>query len=46
MDSWSAKQKAMMRFGGNTACKAFFNKEDIGDLPLRQKYSTKAAGHY
>ncbi|PFH35229.1 putative ARF1-directed GTPase-activating protein [Besnoitia besnoiti] len=46
MDAWNEKQKKMMSLGGNARCKAFFVEQGIADLPIKEKYATKAAAYY
>ncbi|EPR62161.1 putative ARF1-directed GTPase-activating protein [Toxoplasma gondii RUB] len=46
MDAWNDKQKKMMSMGGNARCKTFFQEQGIADLPIKEKYTTKAAAYY
>eukprot|EP00960_Hanusia_phi_P035949 752049-Hanusia_phi.AAC.6 len=43
MDKWDDRQLAFMRAGGNKACKTFLKENDSYDLPLAQRWSSKAA---
>ena len=43
MDKWDDRQLAFMKAGGNKACKAFLKENDSYDLPMAQRWSSKAA---
>eukprot|EP00747_Dinoflagellata_sp_TGD_P166219 gnl/TRDRNA2_/TRDRNA2_188673_c0_seq1.p1 gnl/TRDRNA2_/TRDRNA2_188673_c0~~gnl/TRDRNA2_/TRDRNA2_188673_c0_seq1.p1 ORF type:complete len:228 (+),score=33.74 gnl/TRDRNA2_/TRDRNA2_188673_c0_seq1:122-805(+) len=47
LDSWSPLQLRMMELGGNRKLAEFFHQHDIPeDLPIREKYNTRAAKWY
>eukprot|EP00401_Gymnodinium_catenatum_P041821 CAMPEP_0117598692 /NCGR_PEP_ID=MMETSP0784-20121206/75541_1 /TAXON_ID=39447 /ORGANISM="" /LENGTH=406 /DNA_ID=CAMNT_0005401177 /DNA_START=22 /DNA_END=1243 /DNA_ORIENTATION=+ len=47
MDSWKPIQLKQMELGGNRRLKAFFRQHNIpDDMPIAQKYNTKAAEWY
>jgi ADP-ribosylation factor GTPase-activating protein 1 len=47
MDSWKPLQLKMMELGGNQKLKDFFRKHNIADdMPIKQKYNTRAADWY
>ncbi|PHJ19817.1 arf1-directed gtpase-activating [Cystoisospora suis] len=46
MDAWNEKQRKMMTLGGNSRCNDFFSEQGIADLPIKEKYGTKAAAYY
>lgn len=48
MDSWTEKEMAKMRIGGNTQCKDFLTKHgiDVASSNFREKYDTPAAELY
>mmetsp|Transcript_4351 Transcript_4351/g.6888 ORF Transcript_4351/g.6888 Transcript_4351/m.6888 type:complete len:655 (+) Transcript_4351:171-2135(+) len=43
MDKWDDKQLAFMQNGGNKPCKDFLKENDAYDLPLKERWSSKAA---
>eukprot|EP00922_Rhytidocystis_sp_ex-Travisia-forbesii_P009115 GHVS01013318.1.p1 GENE.GHVS01013318.1~~GHVS01013318.1.p1 ORF type:complete len:439 (+),score=61.37 GHVS01013318.1:286-1602(+) len=46
MDSWSDKQKKMMKEGGNSKLKIIFDEHEASNMNIKEKYSTKAAAYY
>jgi hypothetical protein len=46
MDTWTHRQLSMMRVGGNSPCKAFFEANGIFGNPLLRKYESDVAGAY
>jgi len=46
MDTWTHRQLAMMRVGGNATCKAFFEANGLIGMPLLRKYESDVAGAY
>eukprot|EP00922_Rhytidocystis_sp_ex-Travisia-forbesii_P009118 GHVS01013322.1.p1 GENE.GHVS01013322.1~~GHVS01013322.1.p1 ORF type:complete len:262 (+),score=37.83 GHVS01013322.1:286-1071(+) len=46
MDSWSDKQKKMMKEGGNSKLKIIFDEHEVSNMNIKEKYSTKAAAYY
>lgn len=46
MDTWNQRQKNLMQSGGNTKLKALLEDYGIAGLPVRAKYTTKAAQYY
>merc|ERR1719424_58105 len=46
MDSWKPLQLKLMELGGNQKLKAFFRLHKIADMPIVQKYNTRAAEWY
>lgn len=46
MDSWTSQQLAVMKLGGNDACRAFLFKHGITTKDIREKYSSQAAQLY
>eukprot|EP00922_Rhytidocystis_sp_ex-Travisia-forbesii_P009117 GHVS01013321.1.p1 GENE.GHVS01013321.1~~GHVS01013321.1.p1 ORF type:complete len:448 (+),score=96.93 GHVS01013321.1:255-1598(+) len=46
MDSWSEKQKKMMKEGGNSKLKIIFDEHEVSNMSIKEKYSTKAAAYY
>ena len=46
MDSWREDQAKRMQMGGNERATRFFQQYDISQLPIKQKYHTKAAALY
>uniref|UniRef100_A0A6B2L595 Arf-GAP domain-containing protein n=1 Tax=Arcella intermedia TaxID=1963864 RepID=A0A6B2L595_9EUKA len=46
MDTWNNKQLLSMKYGGNVACREFFQRYGIDDYPLSQKYDTPVAHAY
>eukprot|EP00922_Rhytidocystis_sp_ex-Travisia-forbesii_P009113 GHVS01013316.1.p1 GENE.GHVS01013316.1~~GHVS01013316.1.p1 ORF type:complete len:440 (+),score=79.14 GHVS01013316.1:366-1685(+) len=46
MDSWSDKQKKMMKEGGNSKLKIIFDEHEVSNVNIKEKYGTKAAAYY
>jgi len=46
MDIWTHRHLAMMRVGGNAACKQFFDTYGISEYSLSKKFSSDVAGAY
>jgi ADP-ribosylation factor GTPase-activating protein 1 len=46
MDSWTSQQLAIMKSGGNDACRAFLLKHGITTKDIRERYSSPAAQLY
>lgn len=46
MDTWNAKQKAMMELGGNANFKKFALEQGIDGFRIQDKYNTVAAEYY
>lgn len=46
LDAWTPPPKAMMTSGGNARCRAYFEDQKIAQLPIQQKYKTRAAAHW
>lgn len=46
MDAWQPQQVKLMQVGGNTKCKNFFVEYGVWDMPLKERYATKAATYY
>ncbi|CDJ60837.1 ARF1-directed GTPase-activating protein, putative [Eimeria maxima] len=46
MDAWQPQQLKLMECGGNSKCKNFFIEYGVWDLPLKERYATKAAAYY
>ena len=45
-DFWNDKQMEMVRLGGNKRLREFFDKYDLNQRDLQEKYFTKAAEFY
>ncbi|CDJ31176.1 ARF1-directed GTPase-activating protein, putative [Eimeria mitis] len=46
MDAWQPQQLKLMECGGNAKCKNFFVEYGVWDMPLKERYATKAAAYY
>ncbi|CDI86630.1 ARF1-directed GTPase-activating protein, putative [Eimeria praecox] len=46
MDAWQPQQLKLMECGGNAKCKNFFMEYGVWDMPLKERYATKAAAYY